>query len=149
MTMAEKPKPRFTESERYLLDVQQRRDMAELYPDGREGQWLRERERLAAVNPGGPEARQIEEEYRRASLHADASDGSRLETKNESEVRKSVTPEQKERVDQALGKSELSAQIGGASDVSAKPTPNEPTPMEQSREIGQDLQRQGVTMDKE
>lgn len=147
--MADRSKSRFTESECYLLDVQRRRDMAEIYPDGPEGQWLRERERLAAVNPSGPEARQIEEENRRAQLYASAPDGSKIDTKNESEVGKDVTPGQKERVDQALGKTELSAQIGGASEVNAKPTPNEPTPMEQSREIGQDLQQQGVTMDKD
>jgi hypothetical protein len=128
--MADKPKSLFTESERHLLDVQQRRDMAELHPDG-------------------PEARQIREESQRTSLYADAPVGSKLQNPNEREERNNVTPEQKERVDQALGKSELSAQIGGASDVNAKPAPNEPTPMEKSRELGQDLQRQGVTMDKD
>jgi hypothetical protein len=147
--MADKPKSPFTDQERYLLDVQQRKDMAEIYPDSPEAQWLRERSRLADVNPNGPEARQIQEEFRQSKLYADAAEGSKMGNRNEREVNKDVTPEQQARVDQALGKAELSAQIGGASDVNAKPTPNEPTPMDQSKDIGQDLQRQGVTLDKD
>jgi hypothetical protein len=147
--MADKPKSPFSDQERYLLDVQQRRDMAEIYPDSQEGQWLRERTRLAEVNPNGPEARQIQEESRQASLHADRPEGSKSQDQNEREVKKDVTPEQKERVDQALGQTERSAQIGGASDVNSKPTPNDPTPMEKARDLGQDLQRQGVSMDKD
>ena len=148
-SMKDKPKSPFTDQERYLLGVEQRRDIAEIYPDGPEGQWLRERARLAGVHPTGPEARQIQEESRQSKLYADAPEGGRLENQNEREVRKDVTPEQKTRVDQALGKIELSAQIGGASDVGGKPAPNEPTPSEKSRDVGQDLQRQGVTMDKD
>ena len=148
-SMTDKPKSPFTDQERYLLDMQQRRDMADIYPDGPEAQWLRERARLAEANPNGPEARQLNEESRQSKLYADAPEGGKVENQNEREVRKDVTPEQKERVDQALGKIELSAQIGGASDVGGKPAPNEPTPMEKSRDVGQDLQRQGVTMDKD
>jgi hypothetical protein len=148
-SMTDKPKSPFTDQERYLLDVQQRRDMADIYPDGPEAQWLRERARLAEVNTNGPEARQIQEELRQSKLYADAPEGDKMGNQNEREVNKDVTPEQKTRVDQALGKIELSAQIGGASDVGGKPAPNEPTPLEKSRDIGQDLQRQGVTMDKD
>ena len=60
-----------------------------------------------------------------------------------------VTPEQKANVDRALADTQLSDKIGGASDVAGKPTPNEPTPIEKARDIGQDLQKAGVTMDKE
>jgi len=141
---------KFTDKERYLLDVQRRRDMAEFYPDGQEAQWLRERARLAAISPDGPEARQIQEEARRALLHADTPEAGKLQDQNsKKEVPTEVTPEQKERVDQALGKIELSEKIGGASDVSSSPKPNEPTPLDQSRDIGQDMQRQGVTMDRD
>jgi hypothetical protein len=147
--MADKPKANFTDKERYLLDVQRRRDMAEIYPDSEEAQWLRERERLAGANPEGPEARQISEEARLAKLYADAPEGARPAGQNTDKEPKQVTPEQKERVDQALGKVELSKQIGGASDVGGKPAPNEPAPIDKSREAGQDLQRQGVTMEKD
>jgi hypothetical protein len=148
--MADKPKSPFTDKERYLLDVQRRRDMAEIYPDSEEAQWIRERERLAGANPEGPEARQISEEARLAKLYADAPEGARPEGQNtEKEAPKQVTPEQRARVDQALGRIELSAQIGGASEVGGKPAPNEPAPIAKSRDVGQDLQRQGVTMDKD
>ena len=148
--MAENTKSPFTEQERYLLDVQRRRDMAEIYPDGPEAQWLYERARLAGINPEGPEARQIQEEARQAKLYADDPERAGLQDQNkQKEVFKEVTPEQQERVDQALGKIELSDKIGGANDVSSTPKPNEPTPLEQSRDVGQDLQRQGVTMDKD
>ena len=115
--MADKPKSPFTEQERYMLDVQQRRDMAEIYPDGQEAQWLRERGRLAEVNPNGPEARQIHGGIPAGKALRGCPRGSKSQDQNEREVRKEVTPEQKERVDQALGKIELSVQIGGASDV--------------------------------
>jgi hypothetical protein len=59
-----------------------------------------------------------------------------------------VTTEQQARVDQALGNVELSDKIGGASDAGSKPIPNEPTPMDKARDIGQDLNKSGVTMDK-
>lgn len=59
-----------------------------------------------------------------------------------------VTTDQQARVDKALGNAELSDKIGGASDAGAKPIPNEPTPMDKARDIGQDLNKSGVTMDK-
>lgn len=147
--MANKPKSTFTEKERYLLDVEQRKDIAEIYPNGREAQWLAERERLARVNPDGPEARQIREEAGMAKLHADAPEAGKLQDQTQKEVPEKVTPEQKERVDQALSKTQLDTRIGGASDVGSTPVPNEPTPLDKSRDMGQDLQRQGVTMDKD
>jgi hypothetical protein len=146
--MADDTKSPFTDKERYLLDVQQRKDMAEIYPDGREAEWLRERARLAESNPKGPEARQIREEAGLAKLYADAPETGKLEDQNtKKEVHTKVTPEEKERVGQALGKIEVSNTIGGATDISTPPKPNEPTPLDKSRDIGQDLQRQGVTME--
>lgn len=56
---------------------------------------------------------------------------------------------QKAAVDKALGKTELSASIGGASEGGGDPKPNDPTPLDKAKEIGQDLHKQGVTMDKE
>ena len=69
------------------------------------------------AEPGRAREVQIREESQRASLYADAPVGSKLQNPNEREVGKDVTPEQKERVDQALGKGELSTQIGGANDA--------------------------------
>jgi hypothetical protein len=43
----------------------------------------------------------------------------------------------------------MTDKISGATDVGVKPTPNEPTPIDKSRDIGQDLQKRGVTMDKD
>jgi hypothetical protein len=66
----------------------------------------------------------------------------------EREAQTNMTPEQKARVDQALGNVELSDQIGGAQEAGDKPVPNDPTPMDKAREIGKDLHREGVTMDR-
>jgi hypothetical protein len=60
-----------------------------------------------------------------------------------------MNDEQRAGVDKALGKANISQEIGGASEVSAKPEPNEATPLDKARDIGQDLQKQGVTLDKE
>ncbi len=147
--MADKSKSVFTDKERYLLDVQRRRDMAEIYPDSEEAQWLRERSRLAGANPEGPEARQIAEEVRLDKLYADAPDGARPEGQNTEKEPKQVTPEQKANVDKALTDTQLSGKIGGASDVGGRLAPNEPTPIDKSQDIGQDLRRQGVTVDKD
>jgi hypothetical protein len=59
-----------------------------------------------------------------------------------------VTPEQQANVDKALGDAQISDKIGGASD-GGKTIPNDPTPIEKARDIGQDLHKAGVTMDKE
>jgi hypothetical protein len=148
-TMAGKSKSLFSEYERYQLDVQRRKDMAEIYPDGQEAKWLRERERLAGVNPEGPEARQIAEEARLEKLYDDAPQGGPQGQNSKKEAAKDVTPEEKARVDAALGKIELSDKIGGPIDVGGKPAPNDPTPIDKSREVGQDLQRQGLEVDKD
>lgn len=60
-----------------------------------------------------------------------------------------MTPEQQASVDKALQRADLSDKTGGASDVGGKPAPNDPTPLDKSRDIGQDLQKHGVTMDKQ
>jgi hypothetical protein len=61
-----------------------------------------------------------------------------------------MTPEQQERVDQSLKNANVQREsMGGASDVSSKPTPNDPNQMDKAREVGQDLNKSGVTMDKE
>ena len=58
-----------------------------------------------------------------------------------------MTPEQQANVDKALSETQLSKSIGGASDPGAKPVPNEPAPIENSKQIGQDLQKAGATME--
>jgi hypothetical protein len=147
--MADKTKSPFTDQERFLLDVQRRKDMAELYPDSGEAQWLRERARLAQANPDGPEARQIVDEARLGKLYADKPDADSVTAQSQNkEASTDVTPEQKASVDKALGEVQLSGKIGGATNVSSNPVPNEPTPMDKARDIGQDLQKQGVTIDK-
>lgn len=61
-----------------------------------------------------------------------------------------VTPEEKSKVDLSLSNSNIARdKIGPASEVSGKPTPNDPSSMDKSREVGQDLNKSGVTMDKE
>jgi hypothetical protein len=59
-----------------------------------------------------------------------------------------MTPKQQENVDKALARADLTDMIGGATDVSGRPAPNDPTPIEKAKDIGQDLHKQGVTMDK-
>lgn len=84
---------------------------------------------MAELYPDGPEARELREQAQKKEVLTD------------------VTPEQKARVDQALSETNMSKDIGGASDVSGKPVPNEPTPLEKARDAGQDLHKAGVTMD--
>jgi len=60
-----------------------------------------------------------------------------------------MTDAQKAAIDKALGKTELTASVGRASEVSGAPKPNDPTPLDNVKEIGQDLHKQGVTFDKE
>jgi hypothetical protein len=61
-----------------------------------------------------------------------------------------VTPEEQTRVDQALSNSNLAKEsIGPASEVSGKPVPNDPGSLDKARDIGQDLNKNGVTMDRE
>ena len=148
--MAEETASRFTEEDRFLLDVEQRADFAQMYPDGPEAHYLRERARLAELDPEGAEAWEIGQEARLSQLYAKESELDRLQDQiNNREVVTEVTPEQKERVDQALGNVELSNQIGGAYEAGDKPMPNDPTPMDRARDIGNDLHRSGLTMDRE
>ena len=51
-----------------------------------------------------------------------------------------MTPEQQANVDKALGDAQISDKIGGASD-GGKTIPNDPTPIEKARDIGQDLHK--------
>jgi hypothetical protein len=173
--VADDKKPKFTDYERYLLDVEQRNVMADIYPDGTEAQWLRERARLAEVNPNGPEARQIQEEARLAKRYAEeelrqaqfakqeeaetwrvheAAVLKEWEARNLQEQIKNkegltdVTPEQQTRVDQALSDTSMSKIISGPSDAGANPTPKDPTPMEQAKDIGQDLRNKELIVDK-
>ena len=91
------------------------------------------------VPPHGEEARRQWEDVRQMS---------ESETPDGKESKSTMTPEQQASIDKALSRADLNDQIGGASDVSARPVPDEPTPMEKARDIGQDLQKQGVTMEK-
>lgn len=59
-----------------------------------------------------------------------------------------MTDEQRANVDKALANTNISKEISGASDVQGAPAPNEPQSMDKTREIGQDLHKQGVTLDK-
>jgi hypothetical protein len=147
--MADEQRPLFTDEERYLLDVQQRFDRAELEPDGPEARNIRDWARRWEIDKLGIDA----VEARDALIAKWFPEGfPQGEWKNELSERKAgndVTPEQKERVDQALGNVELSNQIGGAYEAGDKPLPNDPTPMDKAREIGNDLHRSGLTMDRE
>jgi hypothetical protein len=59
-----------------------------------------------------------------------------------------MTDEQKANIDKALGKANISQEIGGASEAGSKPVPNDPQPLEKARDVGQDLHKQGVTVEK-
>ena len=124
-------KPLFTEDERKLL-AEQPRDMAELYPTPEA--WERSHPPLAR-----PEDPALQQQY---------DDYARMEKPETKERLTDVTPEQQANVDKALGDAQISDKIGGASD-GGNPIPNDPTPIEKARDIGQDLHKAGVTMDKE
>jgi hypothetical protein len=60
-----------------------------------------------------------------------------------------MTPEQQERVDTSLKNANIQREsMGGASDVNSKPTPNDPTSMDKARDIGRDLNKSGVEMER-
>ncbi len=59
-----------------------------------------------------------------------------------------MTDEEKSGIDKAIGKANLSHEIGGATEVSGKPQPNDPTPLDKARELGQDLHNKGLILDK-
>jgi hypothetical protein len=71
------------------------------------------------------------------------------ENSNTKESNTNMTPEQQANIDKALQRLDLNDKIGQATDVSSRPAPNDPTPMEKARDIGQDLHKQGVVMDKD
>ncbi len=132
--MAEEVKPRFTQEEERLL-AERDRDLAELYPTPES--WERSYPLLA--RPEDPELRQQYDDYAQMYPREKQTKG---ETPN-------VTPEQQANVDKALSETQLSDKIGGASDVGARPVPNEPTPLDKARDVGQDLHKAGVTMDRD
>ena len=69
-------------------------------------------------------------------------------TQADAKENSTMTPEQQASIDKALGRADLNQAIGAASNVSGKPTPNDPTPMEKVNDIGKDLHDRGVTMEK-
>jgi hypothetical protein len=127
-------KPRFTQEEERLF-AEQKRDMAELYPTPE----LWERSYPPVARPQDPALQQQYDDY--AQMYPQEK-----QTKGEPT---NMTREQQARVDQALSNVELSDKIGGANDAGAKPVPNDPTPLDKARDIGQDLSKAGVTMDKD
>jgi hypothetical protein len=120
----------FTEAERELLRENER-DLAELYPTPQA--WERSYPKL--YPPADPEQR------------AQYDDLAEIASREKGAI--NVTPKQKENVDRMLADTQLSDKIGGASDVTGKPTPNDPMPVEKALEIGQDLHKAVVTMDKD
>jgi hypothetical protein len=61
-----------------------------------------------------------------------------------------VTPEEKGRVDQSLKNANIAREsIGPASEVNSKPTPNDPSSMNRARDVGQEMNKSGVEMDKQ
>jgi hypothetical protein len=129
-------KAAFTEEERKLL-AQSERDLAELYPT--DEAWAQS---YPAVKPPA-DAEQRQQYFDERELYASA----QAEKTKEGGLT-NVTPEQKVNVDKSLNETSLSTQIGTASDVS-QAKPNDPTPIEKARDIGQDLNKAGVTMDKD
>jgi hypothetical protein len=123
-------KSAFTNEERKLLKENEN-DLAKLYPTDRA--WA---ESYPSVKPS-ENAEQRQQQF----------DERELAQKSTKEVSK-VTLEQKANVDKALSEISLSNQIGGASEVN-QPKPNDPTPIDKSKDIGQDLNKAGVRMEKD
>ena len=123
-------KSAFTSEERKLLKESES-DLAQLYPTDKA--WAQS---YPPVKPPA-DAEQRQQYF----------DERELAEKSTKEVSK-VTPEQKANVDKALNETSLSNQIGGASDVS-QPKPNNPMPIDKAKDIGQDLNRAGVRMEKD
>jgi hypothetical protein len=59
-----------------------------------------------------------------------------------------VTPEQQANVDKALAKADITDKITGGTDVSGRPVPNDPAEKDRAVDIGHDLHKQGVIMEK-
>jgi hypothetical protein len=108
--------------------AEQARDYAELYPTPEA--WGRSFPDLAAPNDAGQRAQYDD----LAQFQKEADD---------------VTPKQQASVDKALADVTLTDSISTAAIPAGKPQPNEPTPVEKARDVGQDLQKSGVTMDKD
>ena len=124
-------KSAFTSEERKLLKETEN-DLAQLYPTDKA--WA---ESYPPVKPPA-DAEQRQQHFDEQELRGEKS------TKEVS----NVTPEQKANVDKALSETSLSNQIGGASDVS-QPKPNDPMPIDKAKDIGQDLNKAGVRMEKD
>ena len=120
----------FTDEERKLLKESEH-DLTQLYPT--DEAWA---QNYPPVKPPA-DAEQRQQYF----------DERELAEKSTKEV-STMTPEQQANVNKALQDVNLSNQIGGASDVS-KAVPNDPTSMDKAKDIGQDLNKAGVTMDKD
>lgn len=116
--------------------AEQTRDYAELYPTPEA--W--ERSYPLTARPEEPEQRQQYDDF--AELYPRAG-------KEKEKDQGSVTPEQKANVDKALENTSISKEISDAGFAGGKPAPNDPTPVDKARDVGQDLRKAGVTMDKE
>src|SRR5664280_10625 len=123
-------KAAFTEEERKLLQ-QSERDLAQLYPT--DEAWAQS---YPPVKPPA-DAEQRQQYF----------DERELAEKSTKEV-SNMTPDQQSKVDKALADANVTKQMCGATDVS-QAKPNDPTPVEKARDIGQDLNKAGVTMDKD
>lgn len=130
-SILERDGPRNHEEEAQMIDALHK----ELFPTEKEWQAYRQDESAA------PRAQTVE--HQQQGLQAE-----RFAEKPEKE-KTTMTPEQQANIDKVLDRGNMTDKIGAASDVNNKPTPNDPTPMDKSRDIGQDLQKQGVTMDKD
>ena len=120
----------FTDEERKLLKENEH-DLAQLYPT--DEAWAQS---YPAVKPPA-DAEQRQQYF----------DERELAEKSTKEV-SNMTPDQQSKVDKALADANVTKQIGGATDVS-QAKPNDPTLVEKARDIGQDLNKAGVTMDKD
>jgi hypothetical protein len=125
-------KSAFTSEERRLLKESEN-DLAQLYPTDKA--WA---DSFPAVKPPA-DGEQRQQYFDERELYAGE--------KSTKEVSK-VTPEQKANVDKALSDTSLSNQIGGVSDAS-QAKPNDPIPIDKAKDIGQDLNRAGVRMEKD
>lgn len=128
--MPDNERPVFTEAEGRLLE-QRDRDIAELYPTSEA--WEQSYPKLNP--PTDPQDR------------AQYDDLAGIASREKGAI--NVTPEQKEKLDTALANTNVIKEITGGIDVTGKPTPNDPTPIEKAIEIGHDLHKAGVTMDKD
>lgn len=126
-------KSAFTNEERKLLKENEN-DLAQLYPTDKA--WA---ESYPPVKPS-ENAEQRQQQFDERELNA-------AQEKPMKEV-SSMTPEQQAKVNKALGDANLSNQIGGASDAN-QAKPNDATPIDKAKDIGQDLNKAGVTMEKD